>query len=421
MKLNKKGMTLVEIIVSVVLISIVLIFLMTLFLKVLSTYKQSKVQSDYHMITSNIINAVGSDIEKYGLESIQYVDEEQKDSLLFTFKTFRNTKLSQPIRKVLKVYFQNNKYFISYAYDSNYTPIVTSAERTSNVIKVLPDDVILDGSKYIQMDYETFSDKVIYDIKIPISTADGNIYDINIYGAGTSKGSPFIVTNDQYYFNYNKSTGTFISNNQNAHSSTAKTTITVLKDLPVFEINWFVDSEAGHDYLSVLYNGTTIIDKKSGLSQSGSYTINNIRAGSKIIIVYSKDGSVNKGADYGRLTINYDMYNIRDDTYGFTYNHDAKTFISNNQGVQSSIAKTTITFKSTVPLLNIDWFVDSQTNCDKLSISYKGSTIVSNKSGTNQNGTYTIHNVTAGSQLVLTYIKDGSIDENTDQAIVTLN
>lgn len=191
MKLNKNGMTLVEIIVSIALISLVLIFLMGLFIKVRGTYNQSKIQSDYEILTGNIIKSVGDDIENYGLYSIEYENPSKKDALIFTFDEFRETKLSERIKKTLRVYFRNNKYYISYSYETsasfNSTPAsrienITSKERVTSNIRPIPEDVVIDSKNYIDLEKKVEADgSEIIKIKIPLSTAKGNIYDINIF------------------------------------------------------------------------------------------------------------------------------------------------------------------------------------------------------------------------------------------------
>lgn len=192
MKRNKKGMTMVEIIVSISLISIVLVFLMNLFLKVRSVYNQSKMQADYDMLVSTITKAVGMDIENYGLKSAEFIGSEN-DTVLLTFNAFRPTKLSDPIKKMLKVYFdyETNNYVISYAYqvcsptkddplDAYCTPNITSAEKSASEIRTVPnsDEVVMDSSHYISL---TEKNNIVK-IKIPISNSKGTIYDINIYG-----------------------------------------------------------------------------------------------------------------------------------------------------------------------------------------------------------------------------------------------
>ena len=56
--MNKKGMTLVEIIVSIVLVSIILIFVTRLLITVNGLYKKSKLEVDFEVLNTLLIDAV---------------------------------------------------------------------------------------------------------------------------------------------------------------------------------------------------------------------------------------------------------------------------------------------------------------------------------------------------------------------------
>ncbi len=197
MKLNKKGMTMVEIIVSISLISIVLIFLMNLFVKVRGTYNQSKIQADFDVLNATIIKAIGNDIDLYGLKEVKYIGAESHvtyadrgtySAVQLTFGEYRPSKLSEPIKKILKVYYSGNRYYVSYGYDSVITNNVTSAERLTNVVREAPEGIVFNAKHYIQLlengvgvNASNTLNRIV-EIKIPVSTEKGNIYDINIFG-----------------------------------------------------------------------------------------------------------------------------------------------------------------------------------------------------------------------------------------------
>ncbi len=190
MKMNRRGMTLVEIIVSIVLISIVLMFLMNLFVKVRGTYNSSMIKADYDMLVATTLKAIGNDIEDYGLQSIEYERDEDGNvvedagALIFTFNSFRSTNLSERIVKVLRVYFDRsrNKYYLSYAYEAKYTEGITSIERATAMSRQIPDEALLDVGNYIHKEEIELDDDVLVKMKIPLSDEYGNVYDINIYG-----------------------------------------------------------------------------------------------------------------------------------------------------------------------------------------------------------------------------------------------
>lgn len=181
MKLNKKGMSLIEIIVSLALIAIVIIFLMNLFINVRGVYNNSKIQADYDIISATIARSVGDDIEKYGLLSVEYIETAgDKSKVLLTFDAYRSSKLSERIQKVLKIYDNiDGDLFISYAYDPTITKNITGNERITNVARELPDDAILVTEEYINI---RRLDTTAVEIKIPITNSKGTDYSINIYG-----------------------------------------------------------------------------------------------------------------------------------------------------------------------------------------------------------------------------------------------
>lgn len=176
---NKRGMTVVEIIVSIALISVVLIFLMKIFINLRGVTNQSKTDLNYEMLAANVIKAVGKDINKYTVYKVERLDEH---SIRITYNDYRPTSLDERISKVLKVYESGDKFFISYAYDSEN---LTSGERSEAVIREIPDKSILDDTTRVQLkpSKDIFKDdKDIFEIKIPLSTDKSVVYDINIFG-----------------------------------------------------------------------------------------------------------------------------------------------------------------------------------------------------------------------------------------------
>lgn len=179
MSLNKKGTTLTEIIVSIGLISVILVFLINLFLNIKNVYITNKVQSDYQMVVSSIIDAVGTDIEKYGLKSVTCKDNGKRAVL--EFNEYRPTDLSQHIKKVIDLTEGDEGFIISYIYDKYETPNITAKERMTHVVRSIPKEAILNIGNYIQCNTASYDVKVAK-IKIPMITPEGTVYDINIYG-----------------------------------------------------------------------------------------------------------------------------------------------------------------------------------------------------------------------------------------------
>ncbi len=420
MKMNKRGITLVEIIVSIGLISIVLIFLIDLFIKIRNVYIHSQVQTEYKILASKVINAVQSDIKDYGLANIKYVNKSSKQAILITFNTNRPTHLSEPIQKVLRIYNDDGKYFISYAYDSSYSSYLTNDERVNRLIRQMPEDVILNGgTDYIELT----KDENIYKIKIPISNQEGNIYDINMVGVTNGLQDVKITNNDYCFEEYGN---TFINNNQSIPNTDAITMIEFTEDnLNGLKIDYYVDCEEDFDKLTLTYNGVVLkdnIDRNinglSGQNIVGTININNISKGDKLVLKYHKDGSTNKYSDTAKVTIQkLSDITMINDTYYFT--NVGKIYVSNNQYISSSTAKTVLVFNKSINNLKIQWSVDSEVNYDKLNILFNNVPIVSEKSG-NESSEYVISKINKNDTIVITYQKNGSINRNTDKAIITL-
>ena len=78
---NKKGMTIVELLLSIVLISLVLVFIMQLCLRARNAYLNNSKNVKYELSKSIIINAVMDDYINRGISNIVKTD----NSLVFTY------------------------------------------------------------------------------------------------------------------------------------------------------------------------------------------------------------------------------------------------------------------------------------------------------------------------------------------------
>ena len=94
---NQKGMTLVEIIVSIVLVSIILIFITKLLINVNDLYRKSKQEVDYDVLNTILTDAIGKDILNYGVASASINDS--KNEVTITYNEVRETKLNKQIIK----------------------------------------------------------------------------------------------------------------------------------------------------------------------------------------------------------------------------------------------------------------------------------------------------------------------------------
>ena len=114
------------------------------------------------------------------------------------------------------------------------------------------------------------------------------------------------------------------------------------------------------------------------------------------------------------------MYEITNGTYYFAYDEATNKFLSNNQGKHSTNAETTLTFtKAYAGTIIVKWTVSSESNYDKLTITYKGTAQVNAVSG-EKNGSFEITDVAVGDTLYFKYSKDSSASSGTDTATVEL-
>ena len=92
--MNKKGMTLVEIIVSIVLVSIILIPITRLLITVNGLYKKSKLEVDFEVLDTILIDTISTDINRYGVKSVSL---DGKKSVTITFYAFSESNFNEII------------------------------------------------------------------------------------------------------------------------------------------------------------------------------------------------------------------------------------------------------------------------------------------------------------------------------------
>ena len=167
---NKKGMTIIELLLSIVLISLVLTFIMQLYLRARNAYINNSVNAKYELSKSIIIDAVTSDFLQYDLDFI-YDRFIRRNYLEFNF--VRDEFI--PVTKHLEVVEQDDAYLVIYSggYDE---PII--------VREYLKSDVTFKGiSKFQRLTYDDNGNVkygvVIYNLKF-VGT-DGIDYTINLY------------------------------------------------------------------------------------------------------------------------------------------------------------------------------------------------------------------------------------------------
>lgn len=203
MKLNKKGMTLVEIIISIALISIVLVFLFSLLVDVKDMNDEASINSDYLINKALILKNIEEDLD--GTDSLTLntcaindfyttynaykddLEDKQKASECIKF-TFDNDDSKEAY---LGIYYYKNKdsYVISYIHGNTKATRLLPEFEKYNVDK--QNGIIKSGFeiKYsnsseknnVQITGETkLENDIFHKIEIPIIGSDGKDYSILI-------------------------------------------------------------------------------------------------------------------------------------------------------------------------------------------------------------------------------------------------
>ncbi len=223
MKLNKKGMTLVEIIISIALISIVLVFLFSLLVDVKDMNDEASINSDYLINKALILKNIEEDLEKATSELkintcnihtfyTNYPDEEAFESGIpdYFIKEDENINDNTTLNIVQKrlasecisfdfgdskaylgIYYYKNKnsYVISYIHGNTKATRLLPEFEKYNVDKqngIIKSGFEIkysnsSGTNNVQITGETkLENDIFHKIEIPIIGSDGKDYSILI-------------------------------------------------------------------------------------------------------------------------------------------------------------------------------------------------------------------------------------------------
>lgn len=214
--MNKKGITLVEIIISIVLISIVLILLFSLLISVKDINYESKVNSSYLINKSLIIKKIEEDFEKaksiklancsisnfypgYGSGSDYYNDSDgnynadfsHKKCIKFEYVTIKTkedgTTEDVPSDAYLGIYYYKTKgmYVISYVHGTQKsTRTLPQFEMFQHNLDTLDNNEWYHNNSKLTSSYLSSNPQLTYnnlhDIYIPIIGIDGKDYSLNL-------------------------------------------------------------------------------------------------------------------------------------------------------------------------------------------------------------------------------------------------
>ena len=98
----------------------------------------------------------------------------------------------------------------------------------------------------------------------------------------------------------------------------------------------------------------------------------------------------------------------------YYFNGNGNVFTTNNAGVNSSTASTTLTAKQNISKISFDYSYSSEPNFDKFTLKVAGSTIENAVSGATTTKSYN-GSLTSGQTIEFKYVKDSSVNKNDDK------
>lgn len=200
MKLNKKGITLVEIIISIALISIVLIFLFSLLVDVKDMNDEADLNSTYLINKSLMLKNIEEDLD--GSDSLTLITCEIKD-FYTTYNTYKDSlEDKQKANECIKFSFDDNTngFLGIYYYKDKSSYVISYIHGNTRATRLLPEfeKYNVDDSGNIKSGFEikysnskgttnesitrekTLDKNIFHKIEIPIIGSDGKDYSILI-------------------------------------------------------------------------------------------------------------------------------------------------------------------------------------------------------------------------------------------------
>lgn len=202
MKLNKKGMTLVEIIISIALISIVLIFLFSLLVDVKDMNDEASINSDYLINKALMLKNIEEDLDKATTKL--KINTCEIGNFYTTYDTYKNDlEVKQKANECISFDFGDSKAYLGiYYYKNKNSYVISYIHGNTKATRLLPEFEkynVKDGKikdefkiKYSNSDNTTdttnvpitgemrLGNNIFHKIEIPIIGSDGKDYSILI-------------------------------------------------------------------------------------------------------------------------------------------------------------------------------------------------------------------------------------------------
>lgn len=202
MKLNKKGMTLVEIIISIALISIVLVFLFSLLVDVKDMNDEASINSDYLINKALILKNIEEDLYKTTTEL--KINTCEIGNFYTTYDTYKNDlEVKQKAYECISFDFGDSKAYLGiYYYKNKNSYVISYIHGDTKATRLLPEfekynvdkdnGIIKSGFEikysnssgttklYNEINAITLDKDIFHKIEIPIIGSDGKDYSILI-------------------------------------------------------------------------------------------------------------------------------------------------------------------------------------------------------------------------------------------------
>ena len=202
MKLNKKGITLVEIIISIALISIVLIFLFSLLVDVKDMNDEASINSDYLINKALMLKNIEEDLDETTNLKISTCEI---NDFYTTYNTYKDSlEDKQKANECIKFIFNDDNSNVAhlgiYYYKNKDSYVISYIHGNTKATRLLPefDKYNVDESGKIKNGFEikysnssgitnelitsekTLNKNIFHKIEIPIIGSDGKDYSILI-------------------------------------------------------------------------------------------------------------------------------------------------------------------------------------------------------------------------------------------------
>ena len=205
--MDNKGVTIVEILLSIIIIGIVLLILFNMLSNVRNEDEKNQIQSQYVVNQSLIVQAIEEDIVNYGVTSVSECSIYNIDlSASNINQKYRNNFKCLRINYSADYLTDNIGILMIYNYYNTYDPLknykgsestwmtryirghyegseIKDNWKTLNTVSNnLPDEVVLEGNivvKYTNMVLDTNNSNAV-SINVPIMNKTGEHYDINL-------------------------------------------------------------------------------------------------------------------------------------------------------------------------------------------------------------------------------------------------